>query len=187
MAVFRATRLVAVVLLLLGGCGGSTVYSNYYNSSYSPDHVRFASAVGPTLAVIRDNPFPGDAGNAAVLAAMQERNYGPRLYFVQTPRPDDRYGYKVVMDFGSATPSTTLCQRGPTPSSARAASGRVVVAAAFCIGDLLLSDATGAVEGVSGPDDPRFRRLIGDILVALTPPYDPKFNDESAAMRLIRG
>jgi hypothetical protein len=45
--------------------------------------------------------------------------------------------------------------------------------AAFCVGDLLLTDALGSIGAASGPEDPGFQRLIGDLMAALTPPYDP--------------
>ena len=170
-------RSVAVLLvgLGLGGCAGMSVIShNYYNSAYEPGHVMLAAANPPSLAVIRNNPFPADRENAGVLAAMQGRNFGPRLYFSQTPRPDDRYGYKVILDFGPPGPKSAYqCEGGPTPPVAAAPSGPIDVTATFCVGDLLLTDAAGTVGGASGPDDPRFRSLIGDIMVALTPPYDP--------------
>jgi hypothetical protein len=67
--------------LAAGGCGGPTVYTSYYASLYEPAQVRFAAAVGPALAVIRDNPFPFDTGNQGVLAAMQGQTFGPKIFF----------------------------------------------------------------------------------------------------------
>jgi len=159
----------------LAGCTGNAVVSHsYYNSAYSPDHVQLAAASGTAIAAIRNNPFPEDRGNAGVLAAMQGRNLGPRMYFSQTPRSDDKYGYKVILDFRPPGPSLAYqCQGESTPPANAPASGSIDVTATFCVGDRLLTDAAGTVSGATGPDDPRFRQLIGDIMVALTPPYDP--------------
>lgn len=159
----------------LAGCaGGSVISHSYYNSAYSPDHVQLAAASGTALAVIRNNPFSEDRDNAGVLAAMQGRNLGPRIYFSQTARPDDKYGYKVILDFRPPGPNSAYqCRSEPAPPAASPRSGQIDVTATFCVGDRLLTDAAGTISGASGPDDPRFQRLIGDIMVALTPLYDP--------------
>lgn len=163
------------VAAALGGCAGSPiVHSSYYNSAYTPSHVTLAAASGPSLAVIRFDPFPSDRDNAAVVAAMQGRNFGPKMFFTQTPRPDDRYGYKVVLDFSSASARyATQCVAPPTPAATTPPADSIVVTASFCVGAILLTDASGSISGVRGPDDPAFQRLIADLLAALTPPYDP--------------
>src|SRR5688572_30243308 len=101
-AVIRRSSLAIVPPLVAaaGACAGPTVYGSYYASLYEPAQVRFAASVGPTLAVIRDNPFPNDAGNERVLAAMQGQTFVAKMVFTQTARADDRYGYKVVLNFG---------------------------------------------------------------------------------------
>ena len=182
----------APIILALGGalCGcadGSLIHHNYYNSAYEPGHIALAAANNPSLAVIRNDPFPQDRDNEGVLAAMQGRNLGPRMYFSQAPRPDDKYGYKVILSFNGAPAAegsyasgyglgygnySYQCQAGPTPAAATApAGGEISVDAVFCVGNLMLTDASGSIGGATGPDDPRFQRLIGDIMVALTPPY----------------
>lgn len=169
----RAMVVLGVALGLSACADASIVHYSYYDSAYTPDHVTLAAATGTALAVIRDDPFPNDQGNAGVLAAMQGRNLGPRMYFSQTPRPDDIYGYKVVMNFGAATTYGGTCSALPTPPSTTPAGGPISVSAAFCIGDKLLTDAAGSIGRASGPEDPAFHRLIGDMMVALTPPYHP--------------
>jgi hypothetical protein len=167
------------VLLLVGfgltACtGGSIVSHSYYTSAYSPDHVQLAAASGTAIATIRNNPFPQDGGNVGVLAAMQGRNVGPRMYFSQTQRPDEKYGYRVILDFRPPGPSSAYqCQGESTAPASASRSGPIDVTATFCVGDRLLTDASGSVGGATGPDDPRFKALVGDIMVALTPPYDP--------------
>lgn len=170
----RLALLLLVGIGLSGCAGGSVISHSYYTSAYSPDHVQLAAASGTAIATIRNNPFPQDSGNAGVLAAMQGRNVGPRMYFSQTARPDDKYGYRVILDFGRPGSSFVYqCQGESTTPATASSSGSIDVTATFCIGDRLLTDASGTVGGATGPEDPRFRALIGDIMVALTPPYDP--------------
>lgn len=159
---------------LLAACGGAPIiYRSYYSSAYYPGHVELAATSGDVLVLIRNNPFTSDPNNAAVIAAMQERNLGPRLRLSQVPRVDDKYGYKVVVDFRSASINYgDLCRSQPDSRAQRPAGEDIRAAAAFCVGDLLLSDAAGAVSA-SEPTDPRFRRLMADIMTALTAPYNP--------------
>lgn len=176
-------KLTFAPALALAACADtSTIHHSYYNSAYAPSHVMLASASSPALAVIRNNPFPQDRNNEGVLAAMQGRNFGPRIYFSQTPRADDKYGYKVILNFGSDSPGSSYsslsgasyqCQAEATPPSSTQRHGEIAVSATFCVDDRLLTDASGSISEATGPEDPRFRRLIGDIMVALTPPYLP--------------
>jgi hypothetical protein len=167
---------ILVLAALTAGCTGASIVNwTYYESAYTPSHVQLAAASGDVLAVVRDNPFPEDGDNAGVVADMQGRNIGPRMHFSQTPRSEDLYGYKVVLDFGgSGYGYGGICRAAPTPPASRPPTGRIWVTGAFCVGDTLLTEAYGSVGEASGPADPRFQNLVSDVLVALTPPYDPK-------------
>jgi hypothetical protein len=169
---FRAVLLAAG--LAIAGCADtSTVHYSYYNSAYTPGHVDLAAANGQSLAVIRNIPFPEDRDNRGVVAAMQARNLGPNMYFAQVERPDDRYGYKVILDFGGERGGYDQCAAAPSPAARTRPNSEISVLATFCIGNVLLTDALGSISAATGPDDPRFQRLIGDMMVALTPPYYP--------------
>jgi hypothetical protein len=184
-ASFQRVACICVAMGLgLGGCADtSIVHYSYYNSAYTPGHVDLAAASGQSLAVIRNNPFPEDADNRGVVAAMQARNFGPKMYFAQVERPDDRYGYKVILDFGGARGGYDQCKTAPAPPAKTPTNGPISVLATFCVGDTLLTDALGSIGSASGPDDPRFQHLIGDIMVALTPPYLPD-RDRRCFMRV---
>ena len=104
--------------LVLAGCTGvSTVTHFYYNSAYTPAHVTLAAANNPAQAVIRGNPFANDVENQGVIAAMQGRNWGPKIFFTPTTRPDDIYGYKMVLAFNGIGPNNDLCRAPPAPPS----------------------------------------------------------------------
>lgn len=174
----RTSRIVTALGLttaLVAGAGvarAAIVYSNYYDSSYSPSQVQLASASGDTQAVIIGQPFANDPGNAGVVAAMQAQNPGPKLHFAQLPQPGDKYGYKVVMAFGGAAGGYgTLCS---VPAGAYGRAGDPTqVSAAFCVGDRELSYASAWTTSASSPTDPNFRRMMSDVLTALMPPNMP--------------
>jgi hypothetical protein len=64
------------------------------------------------------------------------------MYFAQVPRPDDLYGYKVILDFGGERGSYyDQCAQPPTPASPTPPNGPISVLGTFCVGNLLLTDA----------------------------------------------
>src|SRR5262245_60363835 len=98
----RLPTLVIAASLVLAGCNSPRVYGVYYNSGYSPTHPHVAAPNGDALALIRAKPVPEDRDNATILKEMQGRNPGYKLYFTQTPRPDAKYDYRVILTFGSS-------------------------------------------------------------------------------------
>lgn len=163
-----APPVVLAAALALAGCGSPQVYGVQYNSAYSPDHPQLAASDGEALAVIRANPFAEDRDNAAILAAMQGRNPGYKVYFRQASRPEAKYDYKVILTFGdglspyAANPCTDT---GPLPAAAN--TGRVDLRADFCVGPTFLSEARGTVDGVKSASDPRVNQLVGEVLADL--------------------
>ena len=159
--------------LVLAGCTGvSTVTNFYYNSAYTPAHVTLAAANNPAQAVIRGNPFANDVDNQGVIAAMQGQNWGPKIFFTPTARSDDIYGYKMVLAFNGIGPNNDLC-RAPSAPPKPSGTDRIDASIAFCVGEVLLTDASGHITGVAGPGDPKFKRLVSDLMLTVTPPYDP--------------
>lgn len=178
----RSLAGLALIAVALAACLGdaTVIYREYYNSAYTPAHVTLAAANNPAQAVVRNSPFAADRDNAGVIAAMQGRNWGPPIYFAPRPRADDKYGYRVVVDFapGLAT-GYTLCRAPAEPTSPQAPAAplkEIGLVAAFCVSDVLLTEAAGRVPVVSGPDDPRFRGLMAQVMLALTPPNNPNID-----------
>ncbi len=126
---------------LPAACGGPQVYGTYYNSGYSPTHPMLAASDGEALAIIRANPFPDDRDNPQVLATMQGRNPGYRLYFRQTSRVEARYDDKVIVSFNNSGVgvSNPCLDTAPLPPAPRGE--RVDFKADFCIGTTFLSEA----------------------------------------------
>lgn len=162
---------------LLAACGGPQVYGTYYNSGYTPNHVKLAAADGEALAIVRANPFPDDRDNAAVLATMQGRNPSYKLYFRQTSRVEARYDYKVIVSFNNTGVgvSNPCLDTAAVPAAPK--SGRIDLKADFCVGTAFLSEVHGSIDNVTSANDPRFARLMGDVLTDLLTDRYPQDNE----------
>lgn len=173
-----ATRRLAATatLLLLAGCGGggTVLYEPMRTAAVGvPAEFAYAVRSGAMPTQILGNPFgvPQARLDAAVLAAMKDASRSPPVTFVADAgaRPDGLY--KVVVVFGAAPPGVNdaVCLDPPQAWPA-AAAGPVSVAAAFCRGPQLMSQATGVAAGPVAVDDAAFRRLIRDVTYAMIPP-----------------
>lgn len=159
------------------GCSDSGfTYGSYYDSRYGYSHVELAASDGPVPVQIKGNPLPVPAAQFAdgLVAAMQERNFPPKLRFTTTPPPQRRYDYKVVMAFGELPLGYNDLCRTPDVPVAPAPQGRVDAKAFFCYGDLILTYAAGSISDVASPADPRFDRFVSQMVQELFPIHDPR-------------
>jgi hypothetical protein len=171
------SSLALAAALAVGGCSNSGfTYGSYYDSRYDYTHVNLAASDGPVPVQIKGNPLPVPPAQFAdgLLAAMQEKNFPPRLRFT-TAAPEKRsYDYRVVMAFGDPPVGYNDLCKTPDVPIAPAAQGRVDAKAFFCYGDLILTYASGSLSGVTSPQDPRFERFITQVVLELFPIYDPR-------------
>jgi hypothetical protein len=92
-------------------------------------------------------------------------------FFALAASPKTDPNYKIVMMFNpaSAVSGNTLCAKSqslpPTPVT------RASLLAAFCRGDVAISESNGWVR-LSGPEDPNFARLIDAVTLTLFPRAD---------------
>lgn len=163
--------MVALGAAGLAGCGdrGTTTHSFVYAHDV-PGHVQYAAAQGPVPVAIFRDPFPNDPANAAVLAAMQRRNPGPPVTFVNAVSDSGTGGYRVIVAFG--TPPVIGC-RTPAPSAPAPSPDRTDISAAFCTGDRLISEASASSGRIDAADSARLARLMQDLLSALMPYNNP--------------
>jgi hypothetical protein len=158
-------------LAALAGCaGGVSTQTDVVNRDLR-GHIQYAAANGPTQIAIYNSPFD----STAVLAAVQRRNPGPPMTFATTPSPAN---YRVMLLFG-LIPSTNPCQ-SPAPAVPAPASDRMMVSAVFCIGTAEISEARAATAPIASAADPRFVRLMQDLLSALMPYNDPLYNNDTS-------
>ena len=145
------------------GVGGVTTVRMEGASNYSAAfYVQTGAQNGTNSVVIRNSPFPPDA----VLAALRAR-YQSNQYRFALGTPADWNGYTVILGFGQPPlGGQTLCGNPDLPQ-APASPGVLELLADYCYGRRLVTEALGRAPGVSGPDDPRFRELVGQTVAEL--------------------
>jgi len=164
------------VLALLAGCNdGVTTYRSEAAGNpglqlYAPD----AALNGSNLALIRNDPFPGDPAGLAIIAVMNANN-PMRLYrFAPAPQPDWT-GYTVILAFGqSPVGNKSLCQNTTLPTRPMPP-GQTAIVADLCYGPQLITEVSGHSAAVNGPDDPRFAALVGGVLEDLFARREPHY------------
>lgn len=128
-----------------------------------------ASAAGPLWVEILGRPFAAtvqsdDSVNARVASAMTNQLVGRGLVFTARREQAARPEFRVILAFNppAAADPRALCAGRVAPD--QAAAEKVTVLAAFCDQSGLLASVKGWVAKVDGPDDPRFRRLLGQVV-----------------------
>jgi len=122
--------------------------------------IQTLAQTGTNAVVVRNNPFP----DSVVLAALRARYSGGQYRF-DLGRPADWNGYTVVIGFGRPGVGIgDLCRGQPLQP---AGTNETAVTAAYCHGDVLLTEAQGWTRAITSPDDPRVEELIGGVIAEL--------------------
>jgi hypothetical protein len=175
--------LPALAVTALAACGASTVITkvdiaHYYMPS---DIGRFHGGDNALRVVGYGSPFgdPPARVAAAVVAAMQSHNGGPRVTFSAAPAPPPNPRWRVVMALNPTELRDTieLCKLAETPATApltaRSQGGRLRIMAAFCQGDGAETQATARGKDIFGLDSPNFDLLLARLTRALFPSFNP--------------
>lgn len=187
-------RTVVLLLLLplatVACAPGGAILSHYnLDQGYGAGQFSYAGSGRDFRVDVVGNPFGGDdaAFGRTVTDAMQDRHFGPRTNFTTTPGESARSAYRVVMLFDPPVTfnGMRLCGESPTALPTEAGHDDVSVYAAFCLGNYSLSRVKGTIGGASGPADPAFRELVGQVTFALFPP-DRQFDRDDDCPPFIR-
>lgn len=155
--------LLGGLLALLAGCNGVTTYRSEGGNISAQLYAPYAAMNGTTLAIVRNDPFPGDPTGQAVIAVMNAHNPMLSYHFAPATLPNWN-GYTVVFAFGRL-PATniSLCQNTSMPIPPMPA-GETAVIADLCMGPGLITEVVGHSGPVGGPDDPRFADLVSQTM-----------------------
>ncbi len=159
----RIAPLLGVTILGAGAltaCSDGVMIEKIESTGYTGDfYVQSTAAGGVNAVLVRNNPY----SDADVLAALRERYQGDQYRFALGQTPEGWNGYTVTIVFGD-TPANIQNPCQPQPP-VRLAPGEMSAVAGYCYGPKAVSEAVGRVpSGVSGPSDPRFKALIGDLV-----------------------
>lgn len=170
--------LSAAVALGLAACArpdGVRTVSNIGDRYDSDDYAHEAS-VKPILVVVRGTAFGLDQKSLenVVTSNMQGADWGPHAKFTTTPGSDVAPIFSFVMLVNGPQNATaaSLC-RDPSkaPASVQApAAGEMRILGGLCRYDQYMSEVTARVDGVNGPQDPKFHSLIVAAMQELTTP-----------------
>ena len=151
----------AVALSSCVGDGVTTVRSEGVTTYSAGLYVQSVAQSGTNAVVVRNSAYPPEA----VLDALRARYRGGQYRFA-LGTPSDWNGYTVVIAFGGPpVGNKNLCENATQLQFAPSAGTALV--ADYCYGNRLITEVQGRAPPVSGPDDPRFRELIGQTIAEL--------------------
>jgi hypothetical protein len=172
----RIAALVAAGALLAACVGQSVIYNNSISSAYRSYDYGYGAGRRDLTTIILGNPFDVDqpAFERRLVAMLNESpTFLQPTNFTTTPGPSARLRYRAVLLFNRAPALPNQTCRNPqgVPVAELGATMRLTMM--WCRHGGFLSKVTGELEGVTGIDDPRFRRLIRQMVPLLFPPIDP--------------
>jgi len=170
----RLSLVAAVLAVAACAAGGVRLTQQETAPTYSPGEFAYVGAGRDLRVVVVGNPFGGDRSGfeKAVTDAMQGEHWGQRTNFTTTPGASARDRYRVVLLFGPprSLNGTRLCHDDASTLPSESAGGGIVLFAAFCRGKRLRTVIKGHISGATGPGDPAFRELVGQVTNGLFPP-----------------
>lgn len=177
-------RIVAIGLgaSLLAACAGeSTIYNDRISSAYRPYEYGYGAGRRDLTTVIVGNPFDIDQAelDTRLLAMLNESpTFLQPTNFTTTPGPSARPQFRAVVLFNRRIVLPSAACRAPERVPVDELGDTTRVQLLFCRYGGWLSTVTGELEGVTGIDDPRFHRLIRQMVPLLFPPVDPTDDDQ---------
>lgn len=166
--------LAAGIAPIVAACENGPAVVGNYDKGQALIHstLTHAGKDGPILAEVFGNPFGMEpaAFGSLVRDRLPDGVMGRVLTFTgnenQAPSPNIR----IAVVFGALTnvPGRRLCEGNPPELTFNP--DKLTVRAVLCADGELLSDAEGWARNLEGPNDRRFRRLLGDLARALLTP-----------------
>jgi hypothetical protein len=172
----RSILLLAVAATALAGCAGPRISYSDQIPPYSRQLVDYAAQSGEFTAVIVGNPFPSPADAEAMAAAIPWPGYFTRARVTTRPGPEARSNHRAVFVFNPAWRGPALDEvcRDPAAAATRPPGAEPTrVAATFCAAERAVSWLVAEGNAGTGPGDPLYRQLMGQVMLNLLPPMGP--------------
>jgi hypothetical protein len=185
----RIAVVAACTLTLAAACAGqSIVYNNMISAAYRPYDYGYGAGRRDLTTLIVGNPFDLDQAELETrLVAMlnESPTFLQPTNFTTTPGPSARPQYRAVLLFNRQIVLPSLACRAPEQIPVAELGETTRLTAVFCRHGGFLSTVTGELDGVTGIDDPRFKRLTRQMVPLLFPPIDPTRDDDDEIPFLI--
>jgi hypothetical protein len=171
--------LALIPLLLLAGCAANSgvIYYRDYDSTSLGQAAQHLRGSEVTLVVL-GNPFGGDqvAFEQFVADTIHGANPGTAASFNPAPADVAMGQRRIILVFNGPIASNgwLMCGDLPQPGGGFQEGGHIRTLAAFCgSDDRSLSYLSAGLSGNQGPDDPKFRNYLRQIILSLLPLHDP--------------
>ncbi len=179
----RPLAVLAAFALAACNGGGMTVVTYVdTNPSYNPATVLWTVVDGRFPAEIHGQPLADRTETAeAIAAAVSGPSYAPPARLTADPAAaEKRAGHRVVLVFNPSTfPSfRRLCADAGGIQTAGASGSAMIVHAAYCARDEVVSTAVLSAAAGRDPSDPVFHKNMQQLIENLLPPVDP--NDDGS-------
>jgi len=178
--------LTALAAFALAACNGSGIPVVTYidtNPYYNPATVSWTVVDGRFPAEIHGQPFADRTETGeAIAAAISGPSYAPPARLTAAPAAaEKRAGHRVVLVFNpSVFPSfKQLCADAGAIQTDGASGTTMIVHAAYCAREEVVSTAVLRAPPGKDPSDPVFHKSMQQLIENLLPPIDP--NDDGAA------
>ncbi len=149
---------------LLFGCAEGKINYVHVDSSYDPTVYAHLPYTGPIYADVAGNPFgamPQPQLQSLVNAYIQPSQ----------ARSPEGQGVRVHFAFGeTASDRNSACYAGGNNAPNN---GTINMVAALCRGGAATTYLVASVDGITGPNDPRFQNFLRNATVQLFPRQDP--------------
>lgn len=156
--------------------GGPLITYDQQVSPYAPSFVRTAAQTGSFYVRILGEPFPGETPKEEIARRIPMPQWLGQVRATTMPGEEVNTNFFAILAFNPAFsgPLTDAACADPEAVPVQPpVAGTVRLAAGFCIGSRIGSYLVAQQEGIAGPDDPRFAAMLGQVMLALLPRYDP--------------
>lgn len=166
-------RMIGVSLLAMALAApvlAGTVTRDDQHPFYGPGLVNYVASRGPVPAVVINNPFGGDAGNAALVSELQLPGFFTQSSLVPVKPAERNDGHLVfVFDPAKTYPGGRAVCQAPEKFSEARKDGTLRLQAAFCYNNDIVSEAYLETPRPRDQSDPGFRQSMAQLMNSLLP------------------
>ena len=150
---------------------------------YSYGLVAYGGKSGEMAVEIHGQPFGAPVPETAIASAAPMPGWLNARSLTTQPKPGTPRAYRVVLTFNPAD-STGVRDACTTsqPAVVQPGNEKITISADYCAIDRSVSHLVANGPAVSGPDDPRFREMLGMVLASLLPATDPNMQGKGHCM-----